>query len=271
MVTQNDVVSAPGYLSLKRRAGTLLGFDMAQYSDLFLGRRFDVRLRATSLKDYESYALFLASSKEEQAALLKELTIHTTHFWRDAQAWEAFITTVIPAILARKAKTNDKTIRVWCAGCSTGEEPVTVAICFHEALGPDLQGYRLTILGTDIDPATITRAKEAQYEEFQFREIPERLRKAYFIGNHPVPEIMRHLTYQVGDIFSPVKPKNMDIIICRNTVIYFEAVAKNKLYVEFYDALPPGGLFMMGKTETLLGPAREKFTVLDMRERVFVK
>lgn len=261
---------------LKHTVSRLLDFDCSQYSHSFLARRFETRLRATAIADYESYELFLAETPEEQEHLLNELTIHITHFFRDAPVWNAFRTGVIPLLRSLRKEQGITTIKIWSAGCSTGEEPISIAISFYEALGPQLGGLKVTILASDRDKGTIAKALEATYDEEQLRETPESIKDRYFDQDehgfyHPVQKILDLIQYRVADIINVAKPRDLDAIFCRNTVIYFDRVTKEKLYVDFFDSLRQNGFLIMGKTETLFGPARDKFQFFDNRERIYCK
>ncbi len=253
-----------------------LDFVTSNYSQTFLKRRVEVRLRATNLNSYKDYADFLVSNAEEKQKLDKELTIHVTNFFRDSSVFEAFKNNVVPELVKRKKLQGKKTISVWCAGCSTGEEPIGVAICFLEALKTLGSSFSVNILGTDLDAHTIQKAQEGVYENIQFREMKPEYKEKYFEtlepGRYRVKnEIKSLINYRTGDILSPNKPKNLDVLFCRNTVIYFDLPTKSKLYTEFYDCIENEGFLILGKTEILQGEARDKFKVFDAKERIYIK
>lgn len=272
-----DVKDTRNYKPLKQAIQRYIGFDCSRYSDSFLSRRIEVRLRANNINSYGRYLDILKTDLEEREHLNKELTIHTTNFFRDITFWNAFIDEALPTLIALKKEKASKTINVWSAGSSTGEEPLSIAISICEALGKDLDKFTVMIQATDISTATIETAKQAIYSEKQFTEMPKEYRNKYFEkvdekGFYvPRPVIKQMITYKKGDIVSPLKPRNIDIIFCRNTVIYFGMKTKFNLYVDFYRCLNKGGFFIMGKTEVLLGPAREKFQMFNEHERIYVK
>lgn len=250
-----------------------LNFDCKDYTDSFITRRVEVRLRANRLEKYEDYCKLLENNLEEQKKLEKELTIHTTNFYRDASLYDYLKNDLFKTIASKKA--FNKTINVWSAGSSTGEEALTIAICFYEALGQDLNGYKIKIIGTDRDLATVQKAREAKYNIAQFRELPSDLLNKYFIKNEEDYEAKNNIKslteFRVGNILDSNKPRGMDIIFCRNTVIYFDSETKSKLYDEIYNLLSNGSYFILGKTEILIGPAREKFKLFNMNERIYIK
>jgi len=185
------------------------------------------------------------------------------------------VTEVIPEIVKMKKQQGSSTIRVWSAGCSTGEEPYSIVICFLKKLGIEFEKFDVKVIATDYDNATVEKAKEGKYEDQQFREMPKGLREKFFHERDGFFYVRDHIKsrveFYVGDILKPEKPDNIDIIFCRNTVIYFEGETKGRLYVEFHDLLNQNGFFIMGKTETLNGPAREMFKIFNGRERIYRK
>lgn len=260
---------------LKKKVSELIDFDCNKYSDSFLARRFFIRLRKNNILTYKEYIPILIKSREEQEELKKELTIHVTHFFRDKDFWNALKDEVIPTLCEEKKEKTQHTINIWSAGCSSGEEPISIAITFLEALGPKTQDYRINILGTDYDSEILKKALNANYEEQQFRETDAKIKEQYFTktaaGTYtPKPEITSMIKYKQADLFSNTE-RNMDMIFCRNVVIYFDRDAKRMLYNKFYESLNPGGYLILGKTEYLDGEAREKLKIVNMRERIYKK
>ncbi len=260
--------------SLKKKINQNLGFNCEQYSDKFLQRRIEVRLRSLNLESYFEYGKVLDSSDEKEK-LEKELTIHVTHFFRDMDFWQAFMDDVIPELLKMKRDRGENRIRIWSAGSSTGEEAISIVICLKKKMGLEFSKYDIKVIGTDYDKNTVGKAQEGVYEEPQFREMPPEMKDKYFSlqdGKYRLKDDIRnHLEFSTGDILSSSKPRNIDIIFCRNTVIYFEQSTKARLYEEFYELLNDNGFFIMGKTETLNGPARDKFSIYNGRERIYRK
>ncbi len=251
------------------------GFQTENYTESFLKRRVDCRLRVLNLKSYAEYSKLLITTPAEKDPLLKELTIHVTNFFRDKEMYDVFFAQTIMELLKRKEGSGDKSIRVWSAGASTGEEAYSVAIMISEILGERLKDFNIRIIATDLDAPTIEKAKLGHYEEIQMKEVPEDYKKRYFDTESDLfkvkDSIKKMIDFKVGDILNPLKPKNIDILFCRNTVIYFEKDVKEKLYSEFASCINSGGYFVMGKTETLSGPAKDMFDVVDTRERIYRK
>ncbi|MFW6231052.1 MAG: CheR family methyltransferase [Nanoarchaeota archaeon] len=261
--------------TLKRQISRLLSFSCENYTDTFLSRRIDTRLRAKNMNSYKDYAALLQSDPKEHDALDRELTIHVTHFFRDRSMWDAFQEKIIPYLVDSKLSKHQTGIRVWSAGCSTGEESYSIVICFMEALGDRFSEISLRVIGTDYDAATVELAKKGSYAEQQLREMDEACISRYFTKTTESydikQELKRYVTFERGDVLSSSRPKNVDVIFCRNTVIYFQTEIKTRLYLDFYEMLNDNGFFIMGKTETLQGEARTLFNPYDPLERVFRK
>lgn len=217
----------------------------------------------------------LEDDPEEKKKLLKELTIHVTHFFRDESVYTVIKNRVIPEIIRIKKQKNQKTIKIWSAGCSTGEEPYSIAMLFKEHLGENPDNFRVYIIATDIDNKSIEKAKKGIYPEQQFKETNKYYVTKYFTkmdNQYQISDEIRHMVdFRVGDILSPFNPKNVDIIFCRNTVIYFDQETKSKLYDDLYYALNNESFLVMGKTETLIGISQGKFQMFDNREKIYCK
>lgn len=253
----------------------IVGFDCSGYTENFIFRRLDARVRATNQKGYFEYFNLLKTSKDEQRTLLDNLYINVTNFFRDKEFWETFKNTLIQEIKEKKKSSQSKEIKIWSAGCSTGEEPYTIIIQFLEKFGNDINNYGFHLIGTDIDSFALEKAREGIYEMQQFREMDDKIREKYFdkVGeNYKIKDhVKNYATFQVFNLLEQTNSQNFDIIFCRNTVIYFEKEAKEKLYVKFFNALKSPGFFIMGLTESLQGAAKDQFKVYDLRQRIYQK
>jgi chemotaxis protein methyltransferase CheR len=264
---------------LKYNVKELLNFNTFQYKDTYLGRRFSSRLRALHLDTYHEYWDFLKNDLKEQEKLLEELTINVTEFFRDAPVWDVLSNDIIPTLLReRQGK-----IRIWSAGSSDGKEAYSIAMLFANALGENNLQNKIEILGTDIDRDCIFHASSGKYfsrpgmvqtdikKQLNFIKIPEK----YFDITGDIFQVKRTIgapvSFQSHDLISGPKKHNFDIILCRNVVIYFTRQLQEILYKDFYTALNPGGFFVMGKTETLVGDARDMFIPYNLKEKIFRK
>jgi chemotaxis protein methyltransferase CheR len=269
-----EIVTDPEeFETIKFTIKNIIGFNTTQYSDKFLARRIDVRLRALGLNSYLGYIKILYQNPNERKLMNQELTIHVTHFFRDKSMWTSFKNELIPKLIINK---KNKIINVFSAGCSSGEEALSIAISFVEALGENLGGYTINIIAVEIEENTLNKAKIGIYDEIQFKEMDDEIKEKYFIkikaGKYKAKKIITNLVkYEVNDFLSSLNPSKMDIIFCRNTVIYFSLKTKIKLYDDFYNKLVDHGFLILGKTEILHGHAKEKFDIFNSYERIYQK
>jgi chemotaxis methyl-accepting protein methylase len=174
---------------------------------------------------------------------------------------------------------RERELRVWSAGCASGEEAYSLAILIHKYAveRSDLSRLdRLSIVGTDIDAHCLEDAEAAEYGETALGDTPATLRQDYFtdVGGRyaMLPEVRRLVKFQCSDLLRSDPPfEDIHLIVCRNVVIYFEREAQDALFEEFHRALAPGGFLVLGKVETLLGTARSMFSPVNARERIFRK
>jgi chemotaxis protein methyltransferase CheR len=248
------------FLALTQKISRERGMSCESYKDKCLKRRIAVRMRARGVHTYDDYARLLDRDAREYQDLLDTLTINVTKFFRNAETWNA-----LRPHLRQLANTRPS-LRVWSAGCASGEEPYTIAVLLVAA------GAGGIIDATDIDRLSLERTRQAQYPDAAFTEMPPDLRRRYFRDGQPIPEVRDLVRVRAHDLTRDPPPRApYDLIVCRNVVIYFERAAQEKLFLEFVDALAPGGILLLGKVETLFGPARERLTLVDPRERIYVK
>jgi chemotaxis methyl-accepting protein methylase len=230
-------------------------------------------MRARGVHTYADYARVLDSDSSEYDRLLDALTINVTKLFRNWQVYETLAEHVVPTIW----DADNRSIHVWSAGCSSGEEPYSLAVLFHRyaALKRHLnQIRRLDVLGTDIDRASLTAAERGSFPEAAFEETPAELRERYFSAAPPytiVGAVRHSVRFQRLDLLDqfPTTPRGFALIACRNVLIYFDRETQEQLLARFHDALAPGGFLVLGKVETLLGPVRSRFAPVDARERIF--
>jgi chemotaxis methyl-accepting protein methylase len=268
----NDLTEA-GFAELTAKISRDRGFGCASYKDKCLRRRIAVRMRARGVHTYGDYARVLDSDDAEYDKLLDALTINVTKLFRNWETYSAVAEKVVPALWDRPTEP----ISVWSAGCSSGEEPYSLAALFHrhaEQVGALAQlGSRLTVLGSDIDARSLAAAQRGAFEEGDFTDTPPELRHRYFAPAPPyaiVPEVKRLVRFERRDLLAEAAPPGPHhLICCRNVLIYFDRDTQERLFETFHRALAPGGFLVLGKVETLLGTARTRFAAVDGRERIF--
>lgn len=245
------------------------GFDGNHYKPNYIKRRIAVRMRATERGTFSEYYHLLQKDPKEIPKLLDRLTIHVTEFFRDPEVFHAVQRTVFPVL------SNDPggKVRVWCAGCSTGEEPYSLAMLLQEwSVGT---GVDFSILATDIDPGSVRTAERAEYPLESVAKLPkDRAGRWFRTDRHRVTvvrEIRQKVQFRTHDLLGRWSPSmsGFDLILCRNLLIYLTAVQQQGIYEGFYRSLIPQGHLVLGLTETLLGPSRRFFKCVDIRNRIY--
>lgn len=260
-----------GFLALTAKIARERAFGCASYKEKCLRRRIAVRMRARGVHRFADYAALLDRDATEYERLLDALTINVTKLFRNWSTFEALARDVVPILWEGAARP----IRGWSAGCSSGEEPYSLAILFHQhaaARGETADASRVQILASDIDRASLDAARRGHYAEAAFADTPIAIRRRYFSVRPPfevAPEIRPLVTFERRDLIVDPSPSGLHLIACRNVLIYFDRNTQETLFQRFHDALVPGGFLVLGKVETLLGPTRSMFTAVDPRERIF--
>ena len=274
MVSNNEIA----FNVLKRKIYERTGVDCSKYKDNYLKRRIDLRMKAIGIgSSYNEYYRFLEKNPDEYKSLLDGITINVTEFFRDLEVFDAFKNEVIPQLLSEKRKRNSKIVRIWSAACSIGEEPYTIGIILHEKLGTELNNFLVSIHATDIDGKALSVARAGVYDAPALKKLKKYMVSKYFDavdGNdkYRIKDNVKHLVrFQQHDLISGKKFSHFDIIFCRNVMIYFGKELQSRLLLDFYDALHEGGYLIIGRTETMVGEAREKFTCVNTRERIYKK
>jgi chemotaxis protein methyltransferase CheR len=260
------------FTALTEKISTERGFKCASYKEKCLRRRIAVRMRARGVHTFGDYARILDSDTAEYDRLLDALTINVTKLFRNWDVYAALAAKVIPELWQRQAPV----IRVWSAGCSSGDEPYSTAVLFHRhaaVSGMLPQIGRVQILGSDIDRESLAAARRGEFEEGDFADTPADLRERYFsrVAPFTVADAVRELVrFERRDLLSADPPPGQhDLILCRNVLIYFDRETQERLFEAFHRALAPGGFLVLGKVETLLGATRSRFAAVDARERIF--
>jgi len=252
------------------------GLDLAQYRPRYVERRIAARLHALGLHTYRQYAARLDSDPGEYARLLDALTINVTQFFRDPSVFEMFRAEVLPELLATKAARHQRIVRVWSAGCATGQEPYSIAMALlDEMQHHKAAGFLPTIVGTDIDHRVLAIAKKAEYPVAQLAHIPtaDRNRFIEVAGDsfHMKPAVTKHVRFQYLNLFSDAPINAVDVVFCRNVFIYFNRDEQERMIEAFWDSLSRGGYLVLGRSERLVPPLAKRFELISSRERVYRK
>ena len=261
------------FVALMRQVSRETGLSLDTYKNKCLRRRIAVRMRACGVQTYSEYRAVLDRDPGEYERLKDAITINVTRFYRNADTWNLLRGGIIREI----CRARDGEIRVWSAGCSSGEEPYTLTMLIAEQLEQQGTPERLrlvTVDATDIDQGCLARAQVGRYRSDDLAELPAAWVERYFerVGNEcRVRDRLRERVHvRTGDLSRDPPPRhNYHLIVCRNVVIYFGRAAQERVFATFADSLAPGGFLVLGKVETLFGPARDRLTLLDPRERVY--
>jgi chemotaxis methyl-accepting protein methylase len=253
-----------GFAAFARALSERTGVALDAYKPRCLARRVAVRMRACAVHTYDGYLDVLDRAPDELGRLHAALTINVTRCFRNPEAWAA-LARELPGLLARPGE-----LRCWSAGCASGEEPFTLAILLAEAGGLG----RVRIEATDIDRESLDRTRAGRYRAPALVETPEPLVRRWFRPDGEWmaadPALRDAIEVRAHDLTRDAAPvRRYDLVTCRNVVIYFDRAMQERLFVSFFDALHPGGCLMLGKVETLVGPAREWFELVDVRERIY--
>ncbi len=237
------------------------GIYFADSKKSLLENRLTFRLKAYNFTDYEKYYYLLKydpQAAKDLRALYDTITTNETSFFRSPPQIEAFAEKALPDVMARRQKAGEKSLRLWSAGCSTGEEAYTLGIVLKEVLKESLREWDIKIYASDISEKALRSAKQATYNEYALRGVPAEVRQKYFKaenGQFLVTEEIRALVELqfLNFMDSPRMQlmKGFDIIFCRNVLIYFDDAARKKIVSHLYDNINPGGYLFIGHSESL--------------------
>jgi two-component system CheB/CheR fusion protein len=246
------------------------GFDFTGYKRSSLARRIRKRMQDVGIPDYVDYQDRLESSAEEFRYLFNTILINVTSFFRDTDTWTYLQREILPDLLSGIDPTEE--IRVWSAGCSSGEEAYSLAIVLAEALGIEECVRRVKIYGTDVDDEALREARTGLYPAKSLEAVPEELRRKYFEVNGAQfvlrSDLRRRVIFGRHDITRDAPISRLDLLVCRNTLMYFNTEAQSKIIDRFHFALRQDGYLFLGKAEMLLSDG-DRFEVANMRQRVF--
>jgi two-component system CheB/CheR fusion protein len=267
-LTQVDLQFEALLLHLKEARG----FDFTGYKRSSLVRRVGRRMAQVSVPDYAEYLDYLQVHPDEFAALFNTILINVTDFFRDPEAWDYLRTELLPAILTGNGP--DSPLRVWSAGCASGEEAYSLAIMLAEVLGPDAFRERVKIYATDVDDEGLAQARHASYGERETESLPAGQREKYFerVGDRYVfrKDLRRSVIFGRNDLVQDAPISRIDLLVCRNALMYFNAETQARILSRFHFALNDSGVLFLGKAEMLLSHAN-LFAPIELKRRLFRK
>ncbi|MGW5733986.1 MULTISPECIES: CheR family methyltransferase [Streptomyces] len=265
-----DLLVDHGLEDLLRFLRDARGFDFTGYKRSTLGRRIRKRMGDVGVPDYADYRDLLETDTDEFRALFNTILINVTSVFRDPDAWGLLKRDVLPAVIAEAGR--DDEIRVWSAGCSSGEEAYSLAILFAEEIGIEECVRRVKIYATDVDEEALRDARLGQYPTKTLAPLSKELRDKYFerVGTQWAfrTDLRRRVIFGRHDITRDAPISRLDLLVCRNTLMYFNVEAQTQILDRYHFALRQGGFLFLGKAEMLLNDG-ERFEAVSIRQRVF--
>jgi two-component system CheB/CheR fusion protein len=271
--SMNPNEEAQALESLLEYLRQIRGFDFTGYKRSSLKRRIQKRMQVHNVTTFEAYLDYLQVHPEEFSILFNTILINVTGFFRDPDTWTHLRQQILPNLLAQKSQPSP--VRVWSAGCASGEEAYSIAMLLIEQLGPEPFRDRVKIYATDLDEEALTQARQASYSTQDIECIPEDLRAKYFepIGENRYTfcsDLRRVVIFGRHDLVRDAPISHLDLLVCRNTLMYFNAETQRRILARFHFALNNNGVLFLGKAEMLLAHT-SLFTPLSLQHRIFNK
>jgi two-component system, chemotaxis family, CheB/CheR fusion protein len=245
------------------------GFDFHGYKPASLARRIHKRMDTVGLRGFSAYQEYLKTHPGEFVTLFNTILINVTSFFRDPAAWEGVRSRAIPEILA--AKSPEEPIRAWSAGCASGEEAYTIAMLLAEAMGVEEFQRRVKIYATDIDDDALNAARQGTYAARHVEDVPADLLPKYFDQANGIYTFRKDLRRQVifgrHDLINDAPISRVDLLTCRNTLMYLSAETQARVLARLHFALNEGGFLLLGRAETLVAHG-QSFVTVDLKRRL---
>jgi len=231
-------------------------FDFRQYKEVSLLRRIRRRMAQLHVTSFATYIHYLDRNADEYKALLDVILINVTRFFRDPEAWNQVRERVLPRLIEEAA--SNQSLRIWSAGCSSGEEPYTIAMLLQQAGWYDKAAFE--IFASDINQAVLAKARRGQYRENAFRATDPALRERFFArdadGSWKISdEIRNRISFGRLNLYDESRVSllgHLDVVFCRNVIIYFDDASKKVVVSNFYNRLVEGGYLLLGHSESLI-------------------
>ncbi|MFD2679508.1 CheR family methyltransferase [Bacillus seohaeanensis] len=246
------------YLEFIQDVKRKTGIDLSLYKEAQMKRRLTSLYEKKGCKNFHEFFRTIDKDPQLMNEFLDRMTINVSEFYRNYKRWEVLQEKIIPRLLKEK-----KSLKVWSAACSTGEEPYSLAMVLSQFLPLS----EISITATDIDVNAIQRAKLAVYPERSLNEVPVQIKKRFFTQEGSMytlsNDIKKAVSFKKQNLLADKFEENYDLIVCRNVLIYFTEEAKNQLYKKFNSALKSGGVLFVGSTEQIFHPDQFNFETED--------
>ncbi|MEO5898416.1 MAG: protein-glutamate O-methyltransferase CheR [Vicinamibacterales bacterium] len=246
------------------------GFDYRAYKPTSLMRRIVRRMQVVNMPTFEQYLGHLPVDRQEFTALFNTILINVTSFFRDKEVWDALASEVLPKVFA--SRPADAPYRVWSAGCASGQEAYSIVMLLAEQLGVEIVREHVRVYATDLDEEALAEARASTYTVRQVEGVPPKLLQKYFerSGDGFVfnRDLRRAVIFGHHDLVQDAPISRLDLLICRNTLMYFNSDAQARILGRFYFSLNREGLILLGRAEMLFGRTA-MFTPVDLKRRLF--
>lgn len=250
------------------------GIDFRGYKKATVSRCLGRRMQARGARTYADYSAILDKDPGEYGRLFDELTINVTSFFRNEAAFDALKEVISNAVQKGKGGESERVL-IWSAGCSTGEEPYSIAILLKEILGPEIGSLDVKILATDIDSKALAHAREGVFSPSSVEPIQtSRLENCFLKENRGFrvkPSLRKLVTFEQHNLVQDPHYENLDFVVCRNVIIYFNLALQMQMMRNFYRSLNDSGFLLLGEYEIPMGEARKLFYCLDFKAKLYKK
>ena len=249
---------ADDYAYFKTQIFALTKIDLSAYKEAQMKRRIDTLIMRNQCKSYSEFVNLIKTSKDKFDEFVAYLTINVSEFWRNPEQWKILEEKVIPDLCKLP------TIRIWSAACSTGDEPYSLAMLLLK----HVPITKIKIIATDIDRQVLEKAKSGMYNDKSIKGLPDDLKKKYFekISDTAFqidPELKKCIEFKEHNLLRDPYPSNLDLIVCRNVLIYFTEEAKDDVYKKFCASLKPNAILFLGSTEQIIQPQQYGFQTIS--------
>jgi two-component system CheB/CheR fusion protein len=262
----------PAFESLLNYLWQRHNFNLTGYQRRSLMRRLHLRMQLLQIERCSDYQDYLEREPQEFVELFNIIEINVTSFFRDASSWEKLAVDIIPQIVA--AKSPEEPIRVWSAGCASGEEVYSLAIVLAEILGKEQYSSRVKIYGTDVDLEAINEAREGSYDSSKVFSLTEALLNKYFeqTENRYIfrPDLRHSITFGRHNMIEDAPMSQIDLLVCRNALIYFNIETQVRVLARFHFSLKDSGFLFLGKAE-MVPTSTNLFAPVEMWRQFYTK
>lgn len=249
------------------------GVDLTGYQRSSLMRRVHYRMKMLPIESYSNYIKYIDECPQEVLHLRDTIDINFTGFFRNSSTWDYLATNIIPQIIA--SKSSDEPIRVWSAGCASGEETYCLAILLAEALGVEQFCSRVQIFGTDVDEQAVNQARQASYNSSKITNIPDHLLNKYFEKADGcyvfLKDLSRRILFNKHNLILDAPMSKIDLLACRNVLIYFNLETQVRVLARFHFALKNNGFLLLGNTELVPSEITSLYRIVNLEHHLFTK